>query len=80
VTVTGNVTADLFAATTGSDADWVVKLIDVVPDNAPSPQPASSPQAPDASSAGYQLMIADEIFRGRYLRAFLSPSRSPPAS
>ena len=35
VTVTGDVMADLFAATTGSDADWVVKLIDVYPDDAP---------------------------------------------
>ena len=34
VTVTGEVMADLFAATTGSDADWVVKLIDVYPDDA----------------------------------------------
>jgi predicted acyl esterase len=32
--MTGDVTADLFAATTGSDADWVVKLIDVYPDDA----------------------------------------------
>ena len=80
VTVTGNVTADLFAATTGSDADWVVKLIDVVPDNAPSPQPASSPQAPDASSAGYQLMIADEIFRGRYLKSFFEPEPLTPGA
>ena len=55
VTITGEVTADLFAATTGSDADWIVKLIDVYPDDAPAPNP------------GYQLMVAEEIFRGRYL-------------
>ena len=54
VTVTGDVMADIFAATTGTDADWVVKLIDVYPDDAPAPM------------AGYQLMIVDEIFRGRY--------------
>ncbi|MGA2437401.1 MAG: CocE/NonD family hydrolase [Acidobacteriaceae bacterium] len=57
VTVTGEVTADLFAATSGSDADWIVKLIDVYPDDA-------------ASNPGYQLMVAEEIFRGRYLRSF----------
>jgi putative CocE/NonD family hydrolase len=57
VTVTGDVLADVFAATTGSDADLVVKLIDVYPDDA-------------ASNAGYQLMVADEIFRGRYLKSF----------
>jgi uncharacterized protein len=58
VTVTGDVMADIFAATTGTDADWVVKLIDVYPDDAPAPM------------AGYQLMIADEIFRGRYVKSF----------
>jgi putative CocE/NonD family hydrolase len=61
VTVTGDVMADLFAATTGTDADWVVKLIDVYPDDAPAPM------------AGYQLMIADEIFRGRYVKSFETP-------
>ena len=61
VTVTGDVTADLFAATTGSDADWIVKLIDMYPDDALD------------ADAGYQLMIADEIFRGRYLRSFQQP-------
>jgi len=56
VTITGEVMAELFAATTGSDADWVVKLIDAYPDDGPN--------------AGYQLMVADEIFRGRYLKSF----------
>jgi uncharacterized protein len=66
VTVTGDVMADLFAATTGSDADWVVKLIDVYPDDAPAPM------------AGYQLMIVDEIFRGRYVKSFESPEALTP--
>jgi predicted acyl esterase len=55
------VTADLFAATTGTDADWVVKLIDVYPDDAPG------------GMGGYQLMIAEEIFRGRYRKSFEHP-------
>src|SRR5581483_4757244 len=54
VTVTGDVTADLFAATTGSDTDWVVKLMDVYPD-------------------GYELMVAEEILRGRYRKSFTDP-------
>ena len=66
VTVTGDVTADLFASTTGSDADWVVKLIDVYPDDAPAPM------------AGYQLMIAEEIFRGRYRESFEKPEPITP--
>ncbi len=66
VTVTGDVMADLFAATTGSDADWVVKLIDVYPDDAPAPM------------AGYQLMVVDEIFRGRYVNSFEQPAALKP--
>ncbi len=57
MTVTGDIMADLFAATTGTDADWVVKLIDVYPDDAAAPM------------AGYQLMVAEEIFRGRYRKS-----------
>ena len=66
VTITGDVVADLFAATTGTDADYVVKLIDVYPDDAPEPM------------AGYQLMIVDEIFRGRYVKSFETPSPLKP--
>lgn len=66
VTVTGDVMADLFAATTGSDADWIVKLIDVYP-----------PEAPNGMG-GYQLMIVDEIFRGRYLKSFEKPEPLAP--
>jgi hypothetical protein len=66
VTITGDVMADLFATTTGSDADWVVKLIDVYPDDAPPPM------------AGYQLMIVDEIFRGRYDKSFEKPEALTP--
>jgi putative CocE/NonD family hydrolase len=68
VTITGDVLADLFAATTGSDADWIVKLIDVYPDDAA------------ALDAGYQLMVADEIFRGRYLRSFEQPAPLTPGA
>jgi putative CocE/NonD family hydrolase len=54
--VTGEVVADIFASTTGSDNDMVVKLIDQYPDD-----------APEAKMYGYQLMTNAEIFRGRYL-------------
>jgi uncharacterized protein len=67
VTITGDVMADLFAATTGSDADWIVKLIDVYPGNAPV-------------NPGYQLMVADEIFRGRYLHSFEQPEALTPGT
>ncbi len=66
VTVTGDVVADLFAATTGTDGDFVVKLIDVYPDDASAPM------------AGYQLMIVDEVFRGRYVNSFEKPEALTP--
>jgi putative CocE/NonD family hydrolase len=60
LTVAGNITARLFAATTGTDADWVVKLIDVFPDTVPD-RPAMG---------GYQLMIAGDVMRGRYWKSW----------
>jgi putative CocE/NonD family hydrolase len=59
VAVAGNVLAKLFASTTGSDADWVVKLIDVYPDD-----------VDDRTMRGYQLMVTSDILRGRYRRSF----------
>jgi uncharacterized protein len=67
LTVTGDIVAHLFASTSGSDSDWVVKLIDVYPDSYPE----------DKTMAGYQLMIADEIFRGRYRQGFETPAAIP---
>jgi uncharacterized protein len=63
VTIAGQVTAKLFASTTGSDSDWIVKLIDVYPEKV----------APDWKLSGYELMIADEIFRGRFRNSFEKP-------
>ncbi len=60
LTIAGDVAGHLFAATTGSDADWVVKLIDVYPDSV----------AGDPKLGGYELIVASEILRGRYRRSF----------
>ncbi len=68
VTVAGKVTAKLFASTTGSDADWIVKLIDVYPEKVAS----------DWRLSGYELMIADEIFRGRFRNSFEKPEPITP--
>ena len=67
VHIAGQTTVDLFAATTGSDADWVVKLIDVYPDEVPS-QP---------ELGGYQLPIALDILRGRYRDSLSVPTAIP---
>lgn len=62
--IAGAAMVNLFASTTGTDADWVVKLIDVYPDEVPS-QP---------ELGGYQLGIAMDIFRGRYRNSLENPS------
>jgi putative CocE/NonD family hydrolase len=67
VRISGAPEADLFAATTGTDADWVVKLIDVFPDEVPS-QP---------EMGGYQLAVSMDIFRGRYRESFEHPIAIP---
>jgi putative CocE/NonD family hydrolase len=58
--ISGEPIANLVASTSGTDSDWVVKLIDVYPDEV----------AGDAVMGGYQLMIAADIFRGRYRESF----------
>jgi uncharacterized protein len=63
VTLAGQVTAKLFASTTGTDSDWIVKLIDVYPEKV----------AEDWKLSGYELIIADEVFRGRYRNSFENP-------
>ncbi len=65
VTVSGNIVAHLFASTTATDSDWVAKLIDVYPED-------------DARLRGYELMIAGEIFRGRYRKSFEHPEPLKP--
>jgi putative CocE/NonD family hydrolase len=60
--------ADIVASTTGTDADFVVRLIDVYP-----PQYSSQPEL-----GGYELPIASDIFRGRYRESFSHPSPIPP--
>jgi putative CocE/NonD family hydrolase len=61
--VSGAPIANLVASTSGTDSDWVIKLIDVYPDEV-----ASQPEM-----GGYQLAIAMDIFRGRYREGFDTP-------
>ena len=68
VTIAGEVVAHLFASTTGSDADWIVKLIDVYPEDHPS----------NWDLAGFQLMVSNEVFRGRYRTSFEKPAPIEP--
>jgi len=63
VTVSGRIVANIFASTAGTDSDWIVKLIDVYPDKYET----------DPGMSGYQLMIAGDVFRARYLKSFDKP-------
>ena len=69
LTVTGEVVADIFASTSGSDGDFVAKLIDQYPDDDPDP-----------TMRGYQLMTNMEIFRGRYRGGFDKPAALSPGA
>jgi putative CocE/NonD family hydrolase len=60
--IAGDVVAHLFASTSGSDSDWIAKLIDVYPEN-------------DPKLPGYELMIANEVFRARFRSSFEHPQR-----
>jgi putative CocE/NonD family hydrolase len=70
VKIAGDIVARIFASTSGSDSDWVVKLIDVYPETYPE----------SSQLAGYQLMIADEILRGRFRESFEHPSAITPGA
>jgi uncharacterized protein len=82
ITVTGPVAADLFASTSGTDSDFVVKLIDVYPQDAQKntwnadegPKPGQYAQSLD----GYELPIAMEVRRGRYLASYEKPQPLTP--
>jgi uncharacterized protein len=68
--VVGAPTAMLSAATTSTDADWIVKMIDVYPDD----------YSADDAMRGYQLMVSGEIQRGRFRNSFSNPSPIKPNS
>jgi putative CocE/NonD family hydrolase len=68
VVIAGDIAAHLFASTTGTDADWVAKLIDVYPDVYPQNPPFG----------GYELMVSNDVFRGRFRHSFTSPEPIKP--
>ncbi len=74
LTLAGPIQALLQVATTGSDADWVVKIIDVYPDNTPD-----NPRLnPNVHLGGYQQMVRSEVMRGRFRNSFSKPEPFTP--
>jgi putative CocE/NonD family hydrolase len=78
LTITGEVAAQLFAATSGTDADFIVKLIDVYPEDAQKngweAEAGPKPGEYARSLNGYELPVAMEVRRGRYLESYEHPS------
>src|SRR5262245_29069882 len=68
VKISGQPIVNLIASTSGTDSDWVVKVIDVYPDEV----------APDKELGGYQLAVSMDIFRGRYRESFETPKAITP--
>jgi hypothetical protein len=74
VHIMGPPQVDLFAATSGTDSDWVVKLIDVYPNE----NPEERSQGSKRDMSGFELPIGIEIFRGRYVDSFAQPHALTP--
>jgi uncharacterized protein len=73
ITLTGPLTADLFVSTTGTDADYIVKLVDVFPPDTISVNPDNK-----YPLGGYQMLVRAEVFRGRYRNSFEKPEPFVP--
>ena len=72
LTIAGPILASMFVSTTGTDSDWVVKLIDVYPGDAPDSNTC------DVRMGGYQMHLAGEVMRGRYRNGLTKPEAMVP--
>ncbi len=75
LTLTGPIAADLWISTTGTDADFVVKLIDVFPDTLSAAYPRNEKGVP---MQGYQMLVRGEVMRGRFRNSFEKPEPFEP--
>ena len=74
VTLAGPIVADLRVSTSGSDSDWIVKVIDVYPNDHPNPNP--NPQ--EVRLGGYQQLVRGEVMRGKFRSSFEKPEPFTP--
>jgi len=77
VVIRGSLTAELFASTSGTDADWIVKLIDVFPEGAPKAEGDAGSEGGAPAMRGYELMVGSEILRGRFRDSLAIPAAIP---
>jgi putative CocE/NonD family hydrolase len=79
LTVAGPIFNSLFVSTTGTDADWIVKVIDVFPDSMPAPEyDGSKAEKRSPPMAGYQMLVRGEVFRGKFRNSFSKPEPFQP--
>jgi hypothetical protein len=69
VTIAGPITASLYVSTSGTDSDFVVKLIDVYPSDYPDPNPNPA----GVKMGGYEQLVRGEPFRGKFRKSFEQP-------
>ncbi len=74
IIVAGPVIASLFVSTTGTDADWVVKLIDVYPGDFPD----NKPNPKNVKMGDFQMLVGADVFRGKYRNSFKNPQPFKP--
>jgi putative CocE/NonD family hydrolase len=74
VRLTGPIEVSLHVSTTGTDADWVVKVIDVYPDDYPDPNPNPA----GVRMGGYQQLVRGDVMRGKFRKSFTKPEPFPP--
>ncbi len=74
VTLAGPLQAELVVSTSGTDSDWIVKLIDVYPDDAPDPDPNPS----GVHMGGYQQLVRGDVMRGKFRQSLETPEPFRP--
>jgi uncharacterized protein len=74
VTLAGPIVADLWVSTSAGDADWIVKVIDVFPNDAMTPDDLP----PGRKMGGYQMMVRSEVIRGRFRNSYWHPQPFVP--
>lgn len=69
VTLAGDILAQLQVSTSGTDADWIVKVVDVFPND----EPETAEIAPYLKMSNYHMMVRSEVIRGRFRNSFVHP-------
>lgn len=78
LTLAGPIQVDLRVAMTGTDADFIVKLIDVLPDTTTNPKPSAATPSKNVTMGGYQRLVRGDVMRGKFRRSMEKPEAFVP--